>query len=246
MHSTSSTTTRTEPRTYRKSGRHAMRRTETLAGFLFVSPMLIGVAIFMLIPIIATFVLGFAEWNFFIGFHGFEWAGTSNFSRLLHDEVFIQSLVNNLIFLLVVPVYMIISLILAVLIDRYVFMKNYFKVAYFMPYLATTVAVAVVWRVLFQPSYGPVNSFLKSIGIAHPPGWLADPDFALISMMMVSVWISIGFNMVVYIAGLQSIPRDLYESADIDGASAWKKFSRITLPMLSPTSFFLMVSGLIY
>lgn len=223
-----------------------MQRSETIAGFLFVSPMLIGVSVLVLIPILITFMLSFADWNFILGLKGFQWTGLSNFANLMHDEVFKRSIVNNLIFLLVVPVYMSISLVLAVLIDRYVYMKSYFKVAYFMPYISNIVAVAVVWQVLFQPSYGPVNSFLRSVGIENPPGWLADPDFALISLMMISVWISIGFNMVVYIAGLQSIPKDLYEAADIDGASGWTKFIRITIPMLSPTSFFLLITGIIY
>lgn len=230
----------------KKRRKNAMQRSETIAGFLFVSPMLIGVSVLVLIPILITFMLSFADWNFILGLKGFQWTGLSNFANLMHDEVFKRSIVNNLIFLLVVPVYMSISLVLAVLIDRYVYMKSYFKVAYFMPYISNIVAVAVVWQVLFQPSYGPVNSFLRSVGIENPPGWLADPDFALISLMMISVWISIGFNMVVYIAGLQSIPKDLYEAADIDGASGWTKFIRITIPMLSPTSFFLLITGIIY
>jgi multiple sugar transport system permease protein len=140
---------------------------------------------------------------------------------------------------------MIISMVLAVLIDRYVYMKGYFKVAYFMPYISNIVAVAVVWQVLFHPSYGPINQTLKALGMSDPPKWIADPHFALASIMMITVWISIGFNLIVYIAGLQSIPRDLYEAADIDGASGWTKFVRITVPLLSPTSFFLLVTGII-
>jgi len=107
------------------------------------------------------------------------------------------------------------------------------------------VAVAVVWQVLFHPSYGPVNEVLRSLGFANPPKWLADPHYALASIMMITVWISIGFSMIIYIAGLQTIPRDLYEAADIDGAKAWTKFTRITFPMLSPTSFFLLITGII-
>ncbi len=224
----------------------SLHKGETLAGFLFVSPMLIGVFILVLLPILATLVLSFADWNFIMGFHGFKWVGLANFGKLLEDDKFQKSVVNNIVFLLVVPAYMLISMILAVLIDRYVYAKGYFKVAYFMPYISNIVAVAVVWQVMFQPSYGPINSFLKSIGIAHPPGWIADPNFALFSVMMITVWISIGFSLIVYIAGLQSIPKDLYEAADIDGANGWVKFIRITFPLLSPTSFFLLVTGIIY
>lgn len=222
-----------------------LRGSEAISGFLFVSPMLIGVTVMVLIPIIATLLLGFADWNFVQGWDGIKWVGMDNFRTLWQDEMFRKSLLNNIVFLLTVPVYMLISMVLAILIDRYVYFKGYFKVAYFVPYISMTVAVAVVWQVLFQPSYGPINELLKSIGIADPPQWIADPNYALISIMMISVWISIGFNMIVYIAGLQSIPKDLYEAADIDGANGWTKFRRITFPLLSPTSFFLLVTGII-
>ncbi|CAM3648147.1 sugar ABC transporter permease [Cohnella lubricantis] len=225
--------------------RGSLQRGETLSGFLFVSPMLIGVFVLVLLPIIATMALSFADWNFIQGWDGIKWVGFENFRNLLDDPMFLRSVRNNLIFLLAVPVYMLISMVLAVLIDRYVYLKGYFKVAYFMPYVSNIVAVAVVWMVLFQPSYGPVNEVLRTFGFSNPPKWLADPDYALVSIMLITVWISIGFNMIIYIAGLQSIPRDLYEAADIDGANAWTKFTRVTFPMLSPTSFFLLVTGII-
>ncbi|MCZ8516197.1 sugar ABC transporter permease [Paenibacillus filicis] len=225
--------------------RSSLQKGETLAGFLFVSPMLIGVFILVLLPIIATLILSFADWNFVAGWNGLKWVGFSNFTKLMHDTTFIKSVTNNFIFLLAVPVYLFISMVLAIIIDKHVYLKGYFKVAYFMPYISSIVAVAVVWQVLFQPSYGPINEMLKSIGFANPPKWIADPNYALISIMMITVWISIGFNMIIYIAGLQSIPKDLYEAADIDGANSWVKFSKITLPLLSPTTFFLLVTGII-
>jgi multiple sugar transport system permease protein len=223
----------------------SLQRGETLAGFLFVGPMLIGVTILVLLPLIATLILSFTDWNLVSGIKNIKWTGFSNFDELFHDDMFSKSLINNFIFLLVVPVYLIISMALAILIDKHVYLKSYFKVAYFIPYISSSVAVAVVWQVLFQPSYGPINEFLMSIGIDNPPKWIADPNFALISLMMVTVWMSIGFNMILYIAGLQSIPKDLYEAADIDGASGWVKFTRITFPLLSPTTFFLLVTGII-
>lgn len=225
--------------------RLSLRNSETLAGVLFVSPMLIGVTVLVLLPILATFALSFADWNFVQGWDGLKWIGFDNFAKLLDDPAFVRSVRNNMIFLLAVPVYMLVSMVLAILIDRYVYWKGFFKVAYFMPYISSIVAVAIVWQVLFQPSYGPINEMLKAIGIANPPKWIADPKFALYSIMMISVWVSIGFNLIIYIAGLQSIPRDLYEAADIDGANAWVKFARITFPLLSPTSFFLLVTGII-
>lgn len=218
---------------------------ETLAGWLFVSPMLLGVSVLVLIPIIATLVLSFADWNFVQGWDGINWVGFGNFEKLMDDTSFLRSVRNNFLFLLAVPIYMLVSMVLAVILDRHVYMKGYFKVAYFMPYISNIVAVAVVWQVLFQPSFGPINQVLRALGFDNPPMWIADPNYALISIMMIVIWTSIGFNMIIYIAGLQSIPKDLYEAADIDGANGWIKFKRITFPLLSPTSFFLLVTGVI-
>ncbi|MFC4598429.1 carbohydrate ABC transporter permease [Cohnella hongkongensis] len=239
-----SAATPAEAKPVRRS-RLSLNAGETLAGFLFVSPMLVGVTVLVLLPIVATLVLSLADWNFVQGWDGIAWIGFDNFRKLWDDPAFVRSIRNNFIFLLAVPVYMMISMVLAVLIDRYVYAKGFFKVAYFMPYISNIVAVAVVWQVLFHPSYGPINETLQALGFSNPPKWIADPKFGLYSIMMITTWISIGFNLIIYIAGLQSIPRDLYEAADIDGASALVKFVRITFPLLSPTSFFLLVTGII-
>lgn len=220
-------------------------KSENLTGILFVSPMLIGVSVLVLLPIFATFALSFADWSFITPLSQLKWVGFDNFTRLFEDTVFLKSLRNNAIFVLTVPICMAISLLIAVTIDRNVYLKGFFKVAFFMPYISSVVAIAVVWQVLFHPSQGPINQVLMSLGIENPPLWIADPNFALISIMIIQIWISIGFNMIIYLAGLQSIPRDLYEAADIDGANAWVKFRHITLPMISPTSFFLFITGII-
>jgi len=224
----------------------ALQRKETIAGLLFVGPMLLGVGVMVLLPIVAAVYLSFAEWSMITGIEGVKWIGTENYDKLFQDSKFLKALRNNAVFLLTVPAYMAISLALAVLINKHVYMKDAFKVVYFLPYISSVVAVATVWRVLFHPSMGPVNQFLMSIGIDDPPKWIADPKFALLSVMMISVWISIGYNMIVYMAGLQSIPKDLYEAADIDGANGFVRFFRITLPLLSPTTFFLLITGIIY
>ncbi|WP_407272280.1 carbohydrate ABC transporter permease [Radiobacillus sp. PE A8.2] len=222
-----------------------IERDENLAGALFVSPMLLGVSVIVLFPIVATFILAFADWKFIAGWDQLKWVGFQNFRDLLGDAVFIKSLVNNAIFILTVPLTMAFSIVLAIVIDKHVYMKDYFKVAFFMPYISSVVAIATVWRVLFHPSAGPINQVLMSIGIENPPTWISDPDFALISVMLIHIWISTGFNLIVYIAGLQSIPKELYEAAEMDGANVWYKFRNITLPLISPTSFFLLVTGII-
>ncbi|SDZ56088.1 multiple sugar transport system permease protein [Evansella caseinilytica] len=229
----------------RKQRTSKLQKKETIAGFLFVFPMLAGVSVLTLFPIVATFVLSFTKWNFIAGFEELEWIGFDNLRNLLGDNVFRKSLLNNSIFMFTVPICMAVSLFLAIIINKKVYMKDYFKVAFFMPYISSVVAIAVVWQVLFHPSAGPVNETLRAFGIENPPLWIADPQFALISLMIIHIWISIGFNMIIYIAGLQAIPKDLYEAADIDGANGWMKFRKITFPMLSPTSFFLLVTGII-
>jgi multiple sugar transport system permease protein len=228
-----------------KKKKSSLKRNESLVGFLFVAPMLIGVSVLVLLPIFATFILSLADWKFIQSIDQLKWVGFGNFKGLMGDPVFKKSLLNNGIFLLTVPICMAISLFLAVVIDKNVYIKSYFKVAFFMPYISSVVAIAVVWQVLFHPSAGPINQTLMSLGINDPPKWIADPSFALISVMIIQIWISVGFNLIIYIAGLQSIPKELYEAAEIDGANAWYRFRNITFPMVSPTSFFLLITGII-
>lgn len=218
---------------------------ENVAGYLFVTPMLLGLTFFTLIPLVASLILSFTEWNFVTGFKSITFLGMDNFDQLINDVNLKKALINNFIFMLVVPATMAFALVLAVIIDRAVYMKSFFKLIYFMPYISSIVAVSIVWQVLFHPSYGPVNEFLMSIGIEQPPKWLADITFALPSVMMIMIWSNIGYNLIIYIAGLQSIPKDLYEAAEIDGASIMQKFWKVTIPMISPTTFFLFITGII-
>ncbi|MDF2722774.1 MAG: sugar transporter permease [Paenibacillus sp.] len=210
-----------------------------------MGPLVIGLFLFTLYPILASFFLSFTDWNFVAGFDKMQFLGFDNFIKLMHDSIFLQSLRNNIILIIVVPVTLAVSLLLAVVIDKKVYFKGFFKVIYFIPYISSIVAVAIVFQVLFHPSYGPINQTLISLGIENPPKWIADPDVALYCVMGLMVWVNIGYNMIIFLAGLQSIPQDLYEAADIDGASKMKQFFSITVPMLSPTTFFLLVTGII-
>ncbi|MEK8127921.1 sugar ABC transporter permease [Paenibacillus filicis] len=224
-----------------------MKWKDTAAGYVFVGPMLLGVLVLTVAPILISLVLSFTEWNFMKGFSpgAIKFTGLANFARLADDEVFIRSVINNFTFMIQVPIGLAISLLLAVLINKHVYFKSFFKVVYFFPYVSSVVAVSVIWMVLFQPSFGPVNHMLTAIGIDNPPKWLADIHYAMPSVIMIVVWINIGFNLIIYMAGLQSIPKDLYEAADIDGAGPASKFFKLTLPLLTPTTFFLLVTGII-
>ncbi|HIW32864.1 MAG TPA: sugar ABC transporter permease [Candidatus Paenibacillus intestinavium] len=216
-----------------------------MAGLLFISPMVLLATVLTIIPILLSGIISFTDWNFIAGFESIKFIGFDNYTKMFADDDFLKSLNNNLLLMLVIPVSLFISLILAVLINNSTYFKNFFKVIYFMPFISSFVAVAVLWRVLFHPSSGPINNFLMSIGISNPPAWLADPSFSLISVMIIMIWAGVGFEMIIFMAGLQNISKDLYEAADIDGASKVRQFFKITIPLLSPTTFFLLITGIV-
>lgn len=220
--------------------------TETAQGFLFIGPNLLGFIIFTLLPIVFSLILCFSQWNMVSGFKGLKFVGLENFKGMFSDVWFIDSLKNNLIFTCVtVPVSIAIALLIAIAIDKFAYLKNALRTMFFIPYVTNVVAICLVWMMIFQPSYGPVNGFLKSLGISNPPAWLSSDHWALFVICLVHIWIFTGYNMVIYLAGIQGIPKELEEAAEIDGATGTKKFFHITLPLLSPTTFFILITGLI-
>lgn len=219
---------------------------ENLYGFIFVLPSLILFSGFTFIPLFASAFLSFSKWNFVTGLQTIRWVGLSNYEYIFKDSWFKQSLINNLIYAAItVPLTIAIALLLAVVVNKFVYFKNFFKITLFMPYISSVVAVSIVWMVLFHPTMGPINAFLKSIGMENPPLWLADMKWALPTIMVTSIWGGLGYNMIIYIAALQGIPKDLFESAKIDGATERNIFWKIIIPMISPTTFFLFITGLI-
>lgn len=219
---------------------------ETLAGYLFILPNFAGVLVFVLFPLAVSLVMVFTDWDYLKGFAGMTWVGLDNFKQLAADEYFLKSLQNNVIFTAVtVPVSMAVGLIIAVVLNKFVYLKNVLRVLFFLPYVSSVVAISVVWSVLYNPTNGPINSALRSFGIDSPPGWLADPKWALIAIMIMVIWTYTGYTMVLYMAGLQGISKELYEASDIDGASKLRSFFQITVPMLKPTSFLIAVTLII-
>jgi multiple sugar transport system permease protein len=216
---------------------------KNLIAYSFILPNLIGFAIFTLVPLVFSLVLAFMNWD---GANSVSWAGIENFKRLLRDETFMISLKNTLYFVaLNVPLTMAAALGLALVVNRPIRGRNLFRTIYFFPYVASLIAVAVVWNFLFFPSAGPVNQILTSIGVENPPRWSASVDWAMLTVIMASVWKGMGYYMVIYLAALQNIPEILYEAASIDGANTWQKFRYVTLPMLTPVTFFISVMLLI-
>jgi multiple sugar transport system permease protein len=210
-----------------------------LVAYSFILPNLLGFAIFTLVPLAFSLVLAFMNWD---GANRVSWAGLENFQRMLEDETFQIALKNTLYYVAgTVPSTMVASLGLAMLLNQPLRGRNFFRTTFFFPYVASLVAVAVVWNMLFFPSAGPVNEFLRAVGVDNPPRWAASVDWALPTVILASIWRGMGYYMIIYLAALQGIPPILYEAADIDGASAWQKFRYVTLPMLTPATFFISV-----
>ncbi|OAS15113.1 carbohydrate ABC transporter permease [Paenibacillus oryzisoli] len=220
----------------------ALRRNR-LTGYTFLLPNILGFLIFICLPVCASFLMSFTEWN---GFGEIKWAGLSNYINLWSDETFRISLLNSLIMTAVsVPVTLFLAILAAVALNKGLRGVKIFRTAIFLPHITATIAVAVVWQLLYNPTMGPINGILRSIGIDNPPMWLASTQWALVSVIIVSIWHSIGYYMVLYLAGLQGIPKDLYEAAEIDGAGKIAQFRKITVPMLSPVIFFTVIMGII-
>ncbi|WP_284645139.1 carbohydrate ABC transporter permease [Paenibacillus silviterrae] len=218
-------------------------RRNRVIGYTFLLPNIIGFLMFICIPVVASFLMSFTEWN---GFGEIEFIGLSNYMRLWEDETFRISLLNSLIMTGVsVPATLLLAILAAVALNKGIKAVKLFRTAIFLPHITATIAVAVVWQLLYNPTMGPINGMLRSLGIDEPPTWLASSQWALISVIIVSIWHSIGYYMILYLAGLQGIPKDLYEAAEIDGAGKVSQFRNITLPMLSPVIFFTVIIGII-
>jgi ABC-type sugar transport system permease subunit len=211
----------------------------TLVGLSFIMPNFLGFFIFALIPVGFSLILSVMDWD---GFNPMRFNGVNNFRAIFRDSVFKQSMGRTFVFTIACVVFtMFASLGLAVLLNKDLKAREFFRSAIFFPYVASVVSIAVVWRLLFMPTTGPVNIFLRFIGIANPPGWFITTKWALPGVIIVSIWKGMGYYMIVYLAALQGIPRELHEAASIDGATGMQYFWRITLPLLAPATVFVVL-----
>lgn len=218
--------------------RNKLRRKNTLIAWSFILPNFLGFFLFTLVPVIFSFVLAFMKWD---SFNPAEFVGFKNFTKMLSDETFLISLKNTVLYTIgVVPLTLVISLLLAILLNQKIKGIGFFRTAFFFPYVTSLVAIAVVWNMLFHPTMGPINQFLR-IFIENPPGWTSSSDWALFAIVIVSVWRGMGYYMILYLAGLQGIPKELYEAASMDGAGKWRQFLNVTIPSLRSTTFFVTV-----
>lgn len=226
-----------------EKGQRKPRNSQRLAGYLFILPNFIGFFIFMMIPIIMGLCISFTDYN---GFNQFNFVGLDNYIKMFQDEYFQISFLNNMLYTLVtVPCVIIMALLLAVAVNTGIKGSGLFKTMYFFPTISSMVAVGIVWSMMFSPTKGPINQVLQAMGFENTPMWLQSTSTALISVMIVAIWKQSGYYMVMVLAGLQSIPKQLYEAASIDGANAFVRFFKITLPMLSPTMFMVTILNII-
>ncbi|MDH5821643.1 sugar ABC transporter permease [Luteimonas sp. RD2P54] len=208
-----------------------------LAGWMFAAPALVVLGVFFAVPVASALLLSLTDFDLYAlaDLDNLRFVALGNYAELLRTALFWKALGNTVYFVAVgVPVSIGVSLGAAMLLDAKVArFKPLFRTALFAPVVTTLVAVAVIWRYLFHTSYGLVNWALSHVGIA-PVDWLGDPRWAMPTIILFAVWKNFGYNMVIFLAGLQAIPQDLYEAARIDGASRWRQFLHVTLPMLGP------------
>jgi multiple sugar transport system permease protein len=218
------------------------------AGWWFVSPALLLIGVFFVLPVLAALVLSFTDFDLYAlgDFANARFVGFANYSALVHNPVFWLALKNTFYFALVAgPLTVAVSLGAALLVNApLVRMRGLFRTVYFTPFVTTLVAVAIVWRYLYHPQYGLLNHVLGWFGI-DPINWLGDPNWSMPAIILLATWKNFGYNMLILIAGLQSIPEELYEAARLDGAGAIRRFRHVTLPMLGPTMLFVAVITMI-
>jgi multiple sugar transport system permease protein len=217
------------------------QRKEALAAAVMLAPNLAGLLIFMVVPTIASFVISMTNWNL-IGTQ--SWVGLENFKEAFSDVLFWTTLRNTAVYVFCkVPANVFLSLLLAVLLNQSLYGRTMFRSILFLPMIASSVSVALLWQPLFL-SNGLLNTVLTSLGLPAL-GWIYNPKTSMLSVIIVALWKELGYYMVMFLAGLQSISGSYYEAANIDGANGVQKFIRITVPLISPTTFFVLIISII-
>ena len=205
-----------------------------IAGILFILPAIVGTFIFIVIPTIASFALSFTDWDLL---NEIKYVGLQNYYEIFTDKVFVKILINTFVYSISVTAFgVIIPLVLACILNSKIWFKDFYKTAYFIPFVTPMIVSAIVWEWIFDPNIGCLNQFLH----LHI-NWLYDTNFAMPALIVVSVWKLIGYNMIIFLAGLTGINSELLEASKIDGANAIQTFTKITIPLLSPTIFFVVI-----
>lgn len=219
-------------------------RREAIAAYLFLSPWLIGVILFLVIPMGMATYASFTRWTLINPPP--RWIGLDNYHKMFTgDRFFYWSLGITVKYMLMTLIpYMIAGLSLALFLNQKLRGMSFLRTVFYVPSVVSGVAVTLLWISLLDPQLGAINTVLRSMGITNPPNWINSPQWALPAVALMGLW-SVGGGAIIYLAGLQNIPQHLYEAAEIDGANTWQKFWKITLPLLSPTIFFVLITGII-
>ncbi|WP_328989788.1 sugar ABC transporter permease [Kribbella sp. NBC_01245] len=212
------------------------------AGWLLLSPALLHSLVFILIPVGAAVVLSFTDYSFG---DSWSWVGFENYGELFKDQDFRAALWNTIVYaVVVIPLSMVIALVIALGLNQKVRAIGFFRTAFYLPTVTATVAIATIWLWIFNPGSGLANGVLSLFGLA-PAQWLTNPDTALPSLMIVGVWQGLGAKMIIYLAALQGVSRDLLEASSLDGAGRWQTFRNVTWPALGPVQFFVLVTSIV-
>ncbi len=224
---------------HRPASRH-IREWATAAPFVALP--IIGLVVFVGYPVVASLGFSLTRWNL-LGPP--EFVGLDNYAKLAGSPMFLQVLGNTVTYLvLYVPLAVALPLLLAVALNQHLRFRSLYRAVFFLPVVTSTVAIALIWSFIYNPDYGPLNQALAAIGV-DGPRWLADPAWAMPAIVIMSVWKVAGYNMVIYLAGLQAIPSEYYEVASLDGASALQRLRYLTVPLVSPTMFFVLIISII-
>jgi multiple sugar transport system permease protein len=220
--------------------RNPLRRREALWGYLMIAPMIVGLGVFFYFALGTSFFISLTDWDLLTAP---IWQGFANYSELLSSETFRNTLWNTARFtLLNVPLGLLVSLLLALALNTKIRFRGLYRLIFFLPVMTRPVAISIVWQWIYNPDFGLLNAFLKIFGVERIR-WLNDPNTAMTSLVIMSVWMGAGYGMVIILAGLQNIPRDYYEAAQVDGANGFQLFRKITLPLLTPTLFFNVITS---
>jgi multiple sugar transport system permease protein len=239
MTAATAATPRRVRRTRQRPFGHERRRT----AYLMMAPAVVHLLWWIGIPTVATFVLAFTHYDVLAG--TMTWAGVDNFIAIFRAPSWWAAIWHTVVYtFFTVPVAMVIAVVIAALLNTKMRARAWYRTAVFMPHITATVAIALVWMWMYEPNLGVINWALSGFGI-RGPAWVADPAWAMTSVIVMSIWKGIGLKMVIYLAALQSIPEELYEAAEIDGAGAVRRFVAITLPLLGPATFFVFIISLI-
>lgn len=223
--------------------KYSMQRSEMWWGYAFIALPVLGFLLFAAGPMVASFYLSFTQYEVL---SPPTWVGADNYVRLFTRDLFAaKTMGNTLFYFLGIPLGMALSLVLAIALNQKLRFQNLFRTLYFIPSICSIVALALLWKWIYHSDYGLINTTLQQLGIETLPRWLEDPVWVKPSLVLMGVWGSLGYNMVLFLAALQGVPKHLYEAAELDGANWWQTFWTVTFPMISPTTFFVAVMSVI-